>query len=289
MTSVMTSDPPAVGFIGLGRMGSLLAGHLVDWPGGLVVHDVRSAAAQTLRARGVAIAPDAAAVAADSDIVSVMVLDDEQVRTVVGDLLPAARPGTIVALHSTIGPQTAVELADRADDVGVTVLDAPVSGGAVGAAAGRLAVMVGGDRRGYERCRDVFGRWAELVVHVGPVGAGTQAKLARNLLAFTGYAAAAEAQRLAEAAGVDLRKLAGVVRHTDALTGGVGSIMLRDTTAPLSPDDPLRPVLMHACALGDKDLALALELGASLGVDLPFARLARDRLAEGLGLQPEGA
>jgi 3-hydroxyisobutyrate dehydrogenase-like beta-hydroxyacid dehydrogenase len=149
--------------------------------------------------------------------------------------------------------------------------------------------MVGGDGAAYERCREPFSRWAALVQHVGPVGTGTRAKLARNLLGFVGYAAAAEAQRLAEAAGVDLRKLGDVVRHTDAVTGGPGSIILRDTTAPLAPDDWLHGVFTHTRRLGEKDLSLALELGAGLGVDLPFARLALDRLAAGLGLVREEA
>jgi alkylhydroperoxidase/carboxymuconolactone decarboxylase family protein YurZ len=146
--------------------------------------------------------------------------------------------------------------------------------------------MMGSSRAAYERCREPFGCFADLVLHLGPAGAGTQAKLARNLLHFVAFCAAAEAQRLAEAAGLDLRKLAGVVRHSDAVTGGPGSIMLRRTTAPMTPDDPLRPILEHVRALGEKDLSLALELGAQLGVDLPLAEHARGHFAAGLGLPP---
>lgn len=278
---------PSLGFVGLGQMGALLASRLVDWPGGLAVHDVRAEAVAPLRDRGVTAASSVAELAENADVVSVMVLDDQQVRAVVDAIVPAARTGTVVAIHSTIRADTAVALAERAAESGVAVLDAPVSGGVVGASTGRLAVMVGGDRAAYDRCRDVFGRWAELVMHVGPVGAGTRAKLARNLLAFVGYSAAAEAQRLAEAAGVDLRKLAAVVRHSDAVTGGPGAIMLRDTTSPLDVEDPLYDVLAHTCRLGEKDLALAVELAADVGVDVPFARLALKCLAPGLGLEPE--
>jgi 3-hydroxyisobutyrate dehydrogenase-like beta-hydroxyacid dehydrogenase len=123
---------------------------------------------------------------------------------------------------------------------------------------------------------------------MGPAGAGTRAKLARNLLHFVAFTAAAEAQRLAEAAGLDLRKLARVVRHSDAVTGGVGSIMLRPTTAELAADDPLRPILEHTAALGEKDLALALELGGQLDVDLPMAQFALGSFAAGLGLGRQG-
>ena len=125
-------------------------------------------------------------------------------------------------------------------------------------------------------------------MHMGPVGAGTRAKLARNLLQFAAFTAAAEAQRLAEAAGVDLRKLGRVVRHSDAVTGGPGAIMLRPTTAPLDADDPLQEILEHVRALGEKDLSLALDLGAELGVDLPMARLALASFAAGLGLPAIG-
>lgn len=274
----------AVGFVGLGQMGAAMAGHLADRPGGLLVHDVRPEAAEPLVAAGATVAQSVGALAAQCDLVSVMVLDDAQVEAVVTEALAEARPGTVVAVHSTVRAQTAVDLAARAAAVGADLLDAPVSGGVIGATTGRLAVMVGGERAAYERCREEFRRWAELVVHVGPAGAGTRTKLARNLVGFVGYCAAAEAQRLAEAAGVDLRKLGAVVRHTDAVTGGPGSIMLRDTTAPVPPDDPLYGVLAHTRVLGEKDLALALDLGAELGIDLPFTRLALERFAPGLGL-----
>jgi 3-hydroxyisobutyrate dehydrogenase-like beta-hydroxyacid dehydrogenase len=199
----------------------------------------------------------------------------------------AGRP-VVIAVHATIGPDTAAELAAEVAATGVEVIDAPVSGGFMGAQSGRLAVMFGGSRAAYERCREPFGCWADLIMHMGPVGAGTRAKLARNLLHFAAFTAAAEAQRLAEAAGIDLRKLARVVRHSDAVTGGAGSIMLRPTTAPLDHDDPLREILEHVRALGEKDLSLALELGSALGVDLPMARLALGSFGAGLGL-PDAA
>jgi 3-hydroxyisobutyrate dehydrogenase-like beta-hydroxyacid dehydrogenase len=280
-----------VGFIGLGQMGAPMATRLAGWPGGLIVHDARPEAVAPLAEAGAKAAGSAAEVVAAAGIVSVMVRDDDQVREVVRAAAPAAagRP-VILAVHATIGPGTAAELAAEVAGTGVEVVDAPVSGGFMGAQAGRLAVMVGGSRAAYERCREPFGCWADLIMHMGPVGAGTRAKLARNLLHFAAFTAAAEAQRLAEAAGIDLRKLARVVRHSDAVTGGAGSIMLRPTTAPLDRDDPLREILEHVRALGEKDLSLALELGSALGVDLPMARLAFGSFGAGLGLphSPDG-
>lgn len=274
----------AVGFVGLGNIGAPIAKRLLGRPEGLVVYDVRSEACEPFAAEGTTVAASLSDLASTCDVISVMVLDDAQVRDVVSQMLPTCRPETVIAIHSTISESTALDVAQQAARSSVHVVDAPVSGGAMGAADGTLAVMVGGERPAYEKCKDVFKAWASLVLHMGPVGSGTRTKIARNLLTFVGYAAAAESQRLAEAAGVDLRKLAAVVRQSDAVTGGPSAIMIRETTATLAADDPLRPILDHTYALGAKDLALAIELGAELGVDMAFSRLAADRLAAGLGL-----
>jgi 3-hydroxyisobutyrate dehydrogenase-like beta-hydroxyacid dehydrogenase len=276
-----------VGFIGLGQMGAPMAGRLAGWPDGMIVYDVRAEAVAPLVEAGARKAASPADVAEFADVISVMVRDDDQVRDVVlaiaGAVAPAERE-VVVAIHSTIGADTAPALAAEVRASGVQLVDAPVSGGSMGASERRLAVMVGGSREAFELCREPFGQWADLVLHMGPVGAGTRAKLARNLLHFVSFTAAFEAQRLAEAAGLDLRKLAKVVRHSDAVTGGAGSIMLRPTTAPMPADDPLRAILEHVRELGEKDLRLALGLGAELGVDLPLAQIAIERLGVGLGL-----
>jgi len=109
-------------------------------------------------------------------------------------------------------------------------------------------------------------------------------KLARNMLTFTEYAAVGEAWKLAEAAGLNLQDLGNVVRHTDKLTGGAGSIMFREDTKDLEPGHFLYDGFTHARGLGEKDLSLALALADSVSVDLPLARLALERLAPGLGV-----
>lgn len=251
-----------------------------------MVCDPSDAAVAPLVEKGASRAAAPAEAAADADVVSIMVLDDAQVREVLtgeGGVLSSARPGTVVAVHSTISASTAVELAEIAARSEVHLIDAPVSGGFMGAHAGTLATMVGGTDTAVSLARPSLEAWADLIVHLGPVGAGTKAKIARNLLHFISFTAASEAQRLAEAAGVDLRKLAKVVRHTDAITGGAGSIMLRDTTAPMTPDDDWWGTLSHVRRLGEKDLDLALDLAAQLGVDLPLGTVARERFGPGLG------
>ena len=273
---------PQLGYIGLGNMGAPMAKRLVEWPGGLVVFDVRTEAMTPLAELGATLADSVADVAA-ADIISVTVLDDEQVRDVVAELATVAKPDTVVAIHSTISDATAVELAEQYAAKGIHVIDAPVTGGGAAAAKGELATMVGADRGIYERVKPAFRNWASMVVHAGAPGAGTRMKLARNMLTFTYYAAGCEALRLAEASGLDLQALGRVVRHTEAGTGA-GNIMIRDDMKPLPTDHFLFQPFTHARGLGEKDLALALALGENLGVELPLAEIAIETLAEGLGV-----
>lgn len=272
-----------LGYIGLGNMGAPMATRLVDWPGGLLVYDVRAEAMAPLAQAGARAAGSVADVAA-ADVISVTVLNDDQVRDVVGELTRNAKPGTVIAIHSTISDTTAVELAAELKPQGIHVVDAPVSGGGSAAEKGELATMVGAERDVYERIKPVFKQWASLVIHAGEPGAGTRMKLARNMLTFTSYAAACEAMKLAEASGLNLQALGRVVRHTDKLTGGPGAIIVRDDMAPLTPDHWLYDMFVHTRGLGEKDLSLALALGESVSVDLPLAEVALERLAEGLGV-----
>jgi 3-hydroxyisobutyrate dehydrogenase-like beta-hydroxyacid dehydrogenase len=274
-----------VGFIGLGQMGAPMALHLAER--NLIVYDTRSEAMAPLAKAGAKTASSPAEVAAAADVVSVMVRDDDQVDHVVTEVIASARRGTVVAVHSTIRARTAVRLAERARSHGIEIVDAPVGGGFMSASAGTLAVMAGGTEEAVERCRAPFGAWADVILHMGPVGAGTRTKLARNLLTFVSFTAAAEAQRLAEAAGINLDDLGRIVRHSDATSGGPGSIMVRGTTAPLDPNDNLYPIFEHVRELGEKDLSLALELADELGVETPLARLSLERFAAGLGLGEE--
>jgi 3-hydroxyisobutyrate dehydrogenase-like beta-hydroxyacid dehydrogenase len=272
-----------LGYIGLGNMGAPMAERLVEWPGGLIVFDVRTEAMTPFAEAGAQVADTLADVAA-ADVISITVLNDEQVRDVVGELAAKAKPGTVIAIHSTISDTTAVELAKKMEPQGIHIVDAPVSGGGGAAEKGELATMVGAEREVYERIKPVFKYWASLVIHAGEPGAGTRMKLARNMLTFTSYAAACEAMKLAEASGLDLHALGRVVRHTDALTGGPAAIMVRDDMKPIAPDSFLYQPFVHARGLGEKDLSLALELGEAYSVDLPLATVALERLAEGLGV-----
>jgi 3-hydroxyisobutyrate dehydrogenase len=267
-----------------------MAGHLTRRPGGLVVCDARASATSALAEGGALVASSPRTVGEQAELISVMVRDEVEVREVLlGEegIVRGAAPGTIVAVHSTLGLDTAAALATEAAPYGVAVVDAPVSGGVLGAQEGTLAVMAGGSPQAVERLRPAFAPWASVVVHVGPAGAGTRARLARALLQYAAYAAAGEAQRLAEAAGIDLGALAEVVRQSDLTLGGPAAV-LRDSSLPVSRADPWHGPLARLRDQGEADLTLALRLGRDLGIDLPVAEAALDELAAALGVPHDG-
>src|SRR5699024_2963713 len=178
-------------------------------PGGVWVYDLATEPVAELAEAGAGVAASVADLADRVELVCVMVRDDEQVRDVLGQLSDASRHELVVAVHSTVAPHTPAELENIAA-AGVRIVDAPVSGGAIGAADGSLAIMVGGSEQAYRTCAEPFSWMGSEVLHAGPLGTGTRMKLARNLLHFASFTAATGAQRLAAGAGVDREALGGV-------------------------------------------------------------------------------
>ena len=153
-----------IGFIGLGSIGGAMASRLPHDQ--LLVHDIREEAAAPYVEKGARFG-SLKDIALECDVISIVVLTDQQVRDVVGELLEHATEGTVIAIHSTIDVHTAPELAEEAAAKGIHVIDAPVSGGAFGAADGRLAVMVGGERAAEEVGETVLQHRAEQGLHLG--------------------------------------------------------------------------------------------------------------------------
>jgi 3-hydroxyisobutyrate dehydrogenase-like beta-hydroxyacid dehydrogenase len=153
---------------------------------------------------GAAVAPDAAALAAACDVVSVCVRDEAQVDALLLEqgLLAAARPGTVLAIHSTVAPPACRRWAALAARRGLGLVDAPVSGLPTRARAGTLAIFVGGAADDVARCRPGFAAMGEAVTHTGPVGSGQAAKILNNLVSLSTVAAIAEALRLADGLGL---------------------------------------------------------------------------------------
>jgi 3-hydroxyisobutyrate dehydrogenase len=282
-----------VGVIGLGDIGRGVADAVARAGLDLVVCDLRREATDPFAGRA-HVAASPAELGERSDAVVVAVVDDAQVLAVLDGpdgALAGSAPGATVLILSTVSPATveaAAALAARRD---VDVVDCGVSGGPAAAAEGALVAMVGGDAAAVERVRPVLDAFTDLVVHMGPLGAGLKAKLARNLVQYGSWLAAYEAQVLAEAAGVELAKLAEVIRASDAKIGGASRLMFRDTAAPLPPGTDARFVdaMAAGAGLARKDLRAAIELGASLGLDMPLAAMTEARCDAVFGLAPDPA
>jgi 3-hydroxyisobutyrate dehydrogenase-like beta-hydroxyacid dehydrogenase len=199
-----------IGFVGLGAMGQHMAGRLVDAGHELAVFDTRPEAVEPHAARGAQACESAAAVADTADTVLVSLPTPGVVSAVAGELLGGKAMRTFVDL-STTGPVVAAEVAGTLGDTGVACLDAPVSGGVAGAAAGTLTIMAAGDAGTFERIKPVLGALGSNVVHVGDEpGQGQLAKLLNNLLSATALAITAEAVALGVRGGLSERTLIDV-------------------------------------------------------------------------------
>ncbi len=202
-----------IGFIGLGAMGARMAARLLDAGFHLTVHNRTRTREAELIGRGAASASSPAHVAATADVVVGCLLDDnaiEQVYRSDDGLVSAARPGQVFIEHATFSPALARDLERELAKRDAVFLDAPVSGGPEGAAAGTLAVMVGGKPQGLAEVLDVVQAYSSRVVHVGPAGTGLELKLVNQLLVSCHAAAAAEAAELLRRMGMPL-DVAGAV------------------------------------------------------------------------------
>ena len=279
---------PTIGVIGLGTIGSGIATnvHAAGLP--LVVCDVRVEATHRHTAYAKVVGSPAD-LARESDIVVVAVVNDEQVHSVLSGpegMLAAGATGITVVVVSTITPACVAAIGAEATALGVPIVDCGVSGGPSAAASGNLVCMCGGDPEVIARLAPLFEAIGSLAVTMGPLGTGLAAKLARNLMQYGGWLAAYEGQVLAEAAGIELAKLAQVVRASDAQSGGQTTLMFRQTVAPFTAaDDEGLVRAMHAAAdLARKDLQAALALADEMHLELPLAAMTEAHCAEFFGL-----
>jgi 3-hydroxyisobutyrate dehydrogenase len=254
----------------------------------LVVADVRTEATDRY-ADTATVATSAADLARQADAVIVAVVNDEQVHSVLSGPeggFAAAGPDTVFVVASTISTECVEALGAEASEAGAALVDCGVSGGPAAAASGELVCMVGGAPEVVERARPVLEAIGSLIIVMGPFGAGLTAKLARNLVQYGSWLAAYEGQVLAEAAGIELSKLAEAIRASDVHIGGASRLMFRTTVAPLTDDDPeiIVDAMRAGSLLAHKDLRAALELARRLDVDLPLAAMTEARCDEVFGL-----
>ncbi len=264
-----------VGYIGLGVMGSAMAANLLKAGFELSVWNRTRGKTEPLLALGARVADSPASVAKTCDVVCINVTDTPDVEAVLfgaDGIAGGARPGLIVIDHSTIRPDKARQFAERVAKQSVTLLDAPVSGGDVGARNGTLSIMVGGDERAFERCMPIFEAVGKRIVRLGGPGAGQVCKACNQIAVLTTLAGVCEALAFGAKQGVDLTKMIDVVG-----SGAGGSWQLANLGPKILAGD-LQPAFMIDLAL--KDLRIVLDNAQSSGLSLDAVTLAKKYLDE---------
>lgn len=262
------SDKLIVGYIGLGLMGKPMAHNILKAGFPLVVHNRSRAAVQELVAEGAQEAFSPAEVAERVEVVFTNLPDTpnvEQVALGPQGLIEAARPGLIYVDNSTILPAAARNIARRLGEKGALCLDAPVSGGDIGARQGTLSIMVGGPAEALQRVRPVLEAIGKTIVHVGDNGAGQIAKAANQIMVAAQMVAMGELLIFAKKAGADPQKV------VEAIRGGAAQCWTLDVKPPRLFAGERRPGFK--AALQAKDLHIILESARQYGVPLPSAAL----------------
>jgi 3-hydroxyisobutyrate dehydrogenase len=269
-----------VGFIGLGNMGSGMAGNIqkADYP--LVVYDLRRDISQRFVEQGARMASSPAEVARLSDVTFTSLPGPQEVEAVAlgaQGILEGIKPGGIYVDLSTSRPTLIRRIEPEFRKKGAHVLDAPVSGGKTGAATRNLAVMVGGERDIYERIKPILDAFGDKVFYAGSIGAGSVAKLVHNMIGHGIRQAIAEGLTLGVKAGVEAEALwecvrRGAVGRMSGLHEGLPRMVFRGQFDPAS----------FALALAYKDITLATELGREFRVPMPIANLAEQIAIQGM-------
>ncbi|HQR53507.1 MAG TPA: NAD(P)-dependent oxidoreductase [Burkholderiales bacterium] len=262
-----------VGFVGLGIMGRPMALNVMKGGHAMAVHARRAASMQPLADAGAVTCASTAEVAARSDVTFVMVSDTPDVEQVIlgrGGCSEGAKAGAVIIDMSTISPAATRRIAAALAAKDVEMLDAPVSGGEIGAVNGTLSIMVGGPVQTFERVRPLLELMGRNIVHIGASGAGQVAKSCNQIVAAVTIEAVAEALLLAQANGVDAAKV------REALLGGFGYSRVLEIHGRRMLEADFQPGFK--ARLHQKDMRIVLQSAFELGVALPAAALVAQHL-----------
>lgn len=265
-----------VGFIGLGMMGSSMALNAMKGGFAVTVHDMRKEAAAPHIQGGAIWADSAEDAGRDADVVLTSLPGPKEVKAVAEGLLKTMRPGSVWFDLSTNSPTVIRELHARFAAKGVSLLDAPVSGGPSGAKSGKMALWVGGDQAVFERCRKVLDALGDQVIYIGAIGAGSVAKLVHNCAGYAMQLALAELFTMGVKAGVEPLPLWAAIRQ-----GALGRKRSFDRMGDQFLQGKFDPA-NFALALAHKDVTLATELGREIGVPMRLANLTYAEMTEAL-------
>jgi 3-hydroxyisobutyrate dehydrogenase len=253
-----------IGWIGTGVMGSSMCGHLLTAGYRVTVHSRTRSKAQPLLDRGAQWAESPRAVAAESDVLFTMVGFPQDVRTVYFSetgILPGAQLGSVLVDMTTTDPALSCEIAERATAMGLSAIDAPVSGGDVGARNATLSIMVGGDRKAVQAAMPLFELLGKKIVHQGGPGSGQQAKLCNQIVIAGTMVGVCESLLYGYKAGLDL------TRMLDSIRGGAAACWTLDNLAPRILQRNFDPGFFVEHFI--KDMGLALEESKRMGLVLP--------------------
>jgi 3-hydroxyisobutyrate dehydrogenase len=261
-----------VGFVGLGNMGAPMARNLVAAGHEVTGHDTAAAP------EGIAMAATARAAAEGAEVVVTMLPNGAILREVAADLLPAMARGAVLLDCSTVDVDSARAVAEQAGAAGCAALDAPVSGGVGGAAAGTLTFMVGGPEDALATARPLLDAMGGKVVHCGAAGAGQAAKICNNMILGVTMIATCEAFALADKLGLSRQAMFDVVSTSSGYSWSMNAYCPAPGIGPRSPaDDGYRPGF--AAELMLKDLGLSQQAAEAADADTPMGALARDLYA----------
>lgn len=266
-----------IGFIGVGQMGRHMAKRILDSGFSLIVHDIRKEEAIPLLEKGAAWGDFPKELAGLCDVVISSLPTPKIVEQVVygpNGLREGWKKGDVYIDMSTNSPTVIRRIASDASSMGVSVLDAPVSGGIKGAEAGTLTIMVGGEADCLEKVRNVLGSMGKNIFHVGDVGCGNIVKLVNNMLAIACTSITAEGFALGAKAGIDPGILWEIVKIS---TGNNWSLQQYPNTVFKRNFEPGFKI-----SLAHKDMGLALDLGQEYSVALPFGTMVKESLSEAI-------
>jgi len=273
----MTEQKPTVGFIGIAVMGRRIAGHVLDAGYSVHVYNRTQSKAQDLVDRGAQWQPSPGKVAAAADVIITIVgfpADVESVYLGEDGVLAQARSGSLAIDMTTSCPNLASRIAQEAAAKGVEVLDAPVSGGDIGAREARLSIMVGGSVSGFERALPLFEIMGKNIVHQGPAGSGQHTKMCNQIAIASGMMAISEAMAYAKKSGLQPETVLKSIESGAAGSWSLTNLAPRVLKGDYAPGFFVKHFI--------KDMKIAIESAQAMGLDLPGLQLAKklyDQLA----------
>lgn len=251
-----------VGVVGLGKMGAPIARHLVGAGFEVVGFDVSAAATERAARDGVRVTQSASELAGMCDLVIVLTAYEPQVENVLfgeAGIAPSARPGTIIAIGSTINPEAMRGMAGRLSESGLVPLDIPICRGEGAAEAGKLLITGGGDAQAFEACRPAFATFADSIHRVGEVGAGQVGKMVNNLILWACISANTEGFKLSAQYGVDPEAMRGMLLESSAQNWAMSTQIDR-----------------HPMPWAEKDMMIVLSEADRLRLSLPLCGLVKE-------------